>query len=86
MREIGKKSRIFSQTRTVPEISFSILIHLRHPYLLRTTKHSILFNRKKKRKKTSRSLKKLWKKKTRSISSLMSMRAHSVRDPRKMRT
>lgn len=53
MRETGKKSRIFSKTRTVPEISFSILINLRPLYLLKTTKHSMLSKRKKKKNKRS---------------------------------
>ena len=85
MRKIVKKSRIFSRTRTAPEISFSTLIHFRPLYHLKSTIHPILFM-KKNRKKRSLSPKKLKKKKTRNLLSLMNRKVHSVRDPRKMRT
>ena len=86
MRKIVKKSRIFSRTRTAPEISFSTLINLLPLYHLKSTNHPILsIRKKKKRKKRSRSLKKLRKKKTRNLSLLMNTRAISVWETRKMR-
>ncbi len=84
MREIGKKSRIFFPTRTVPEISFLTLINLRALFNLKNIKY-LIFPTKKKIIKRKSNLKK-YKKKTRSLSSLMNRKIISVRDPMKMRT